>query len=263
MKRISQVFFPLMLVLFIVVLWNTQGTTASDLLMKKQGKPIAVLELFTSEGCSSCPPADRMVSRLLSRARRKGLPIYPLSFHVDYWDKLGWKDPYSQKRFTTRQSHYMKAFGAKRVYTPQVVVNGRMHFVGNHQQKIESAVSKELKVPSKSTISLDIKHKKSQKTLTIRYNIKHKNIFPTQPIHLHIALVERGLVSSVKRGENAQRTLFHNNVVRVFKTIRVGKHLSGSTSIKIPNSVVLENSSIIAYLQHPKTMRILGATSHS
>ena len=89
-----------------------------------------VIELFTSEGCSSCPPADKVLSEVIADARKNNKPIYAMSFHVDYWNRLGWKDPYSDFLFTNRQNNYSDVLGEREVYTPQVFVNGKIYFVG-------------------------------------------------------------------------------------------------------------------------------------
>ena len=93
-------------------------------------EPFAVLELFTSEGCSSCPPADRLLSEMVQQARSSNPRIIPLEFHVDYWNYLGWVDPFSERRFSQRQREYGQAFQSSTVYTPQVIVNGKEEFGG-------------------------------------------------------------------------------------------------------------------------------------
>jgi len=96
-------------------------------------EPVAVVELFTSEGCSSCPPADRILSRLTAETQRDHRRIYTLSFHVDYWDRLGWRDPYSSSANSDRQRQYAELMKLQSVYTPQMIVNGRIEFVGSDQ----------------------------------------------------------------------------------------------------------------------------------
>ena len=108
-----------------------------------------LLELYTSEGCSSCPPADRWLS-----SRVAADPSFTaLAFHVDYWDRLGWKDPFSSDAATARQNAYAKAWGTRRLYTPQMVVNGREEFVGSSEAQADAAVAAALKRPA--TVALD------------------------------------------------------------------------------------------------------------
>ena len=94
-------------------------------------EPFAVVELFTSEGCSSCPPAEALLNQIHPRAAKSGQRIYTLAFHVDYWDRLGWKDPFSEAAYSQRQNSYANGFGEDRIYTPQMIVNGRGGFVGS------------------------------------------------------------------------------------------------------------------------------------
>ena len=107
-------------------------------------EPVAVVELFTSQGCSSCPPADAVLSRVDELAREKKLSVYVLSFHVDYWNRLGWTDPYSDDEFTRRQNQYAGLFRSNRVYTPQMIVNGQTEFVGSDAKRATQAIRRAL-----------------------------------------------------------------------------------------------------------------------
>ena len=104
----------------------------------------AVVELFTSQGCSSCPPADRLLSSLLAEAEKEGKNIFPLSFHVDYWNRLGWRDPYSSSDFSKRQRRYATALSSG-VYAPQMVFKGREECVGSNRYKAQAMINKVMK----------------------------------------------------------------------------------------------------------------------
>ena len=217
-------------------------------------EPIAVVELFTSQGCSSCPPADRVLSELVSRAEKKGQAIYALSFHVDYWNYLGWKDPYSDARFSERQEQYGKALGIN-LYTPQMLVNGRGAFVGSRKAEAEGNVEKALRQAASVSIELGKRLSSSKATVELTYGLSEIN----PEWVLNVALVERNLKDAVKRGENKGRTLVHDNVVRDFEVLPLQK---GSGSVKISISSVADQSqtSVIAYVQHRESMHILGAS---
>ena len=102
----------------------------------------ALVELFTSQGCSSCPAADKYLSELIEKAKKEGKTIFALSFHVDYWNYIGWRDPYSSKEFTDRQKTYFENTKTTSIYTPQVLVNGSEEFVGSNKKGIEGAVDR-------------------------------------------------------------------------------------------------------------------------
>ena len=214
-----------------------------------------VVELFTSEGCSSCPPADDILRGLAEQDN-----VMALSFHVTYWNRLGWKDPFSQPEFDARQYQYGSYFKLNGVYTPQVVINGAAEMVGSRRAQIESEISKENAHDTDFEIDLttDLKDKK----LTTRFKINKK----TENKVLNIALVERNIETKVLRGENEGRTLKHDNVVRLFKTIKLASDTEpalssdrGGIDFMLQADFKTKDCSIIAYLQDEKNMKIVAA----
>src|SRR3954451_12913119 len=120
------------------------------------GDRVAVVELFTSQGCSSCPPADRLLSQLSRDPRYQG-KVIPLSFHVDYWNSLGWQDPYSSSRWSQRQQQYAaRVFHTNRIYTPQAVVNGRSECVGNSDEQVLGRINDALNAEPAGRVSLEV-----------------------------------------------------------------------------------------------------------
>ncbi len=207
----------------------------------------AVVELFTSEGCSSCPSADRAVAALLSKNTSN---VYILAYHVDYWNRLGWKDVFSKAEFSARQRKYASHFAASGVYTPQVIVNGAMEFVGSNESKLNNSVSQSLENNKGS--DLTITATKNAGTVTVDYEINE-----AEPVLLNIALVEPEASTNVKRGENGGSTLHHVNIVRELNAIEVkGK---GTTTIKIPKELSAMPLELIAFTQQKNTFKILGA----
>lgn len=200
-----------------------------------------LVELFTSEGCSSCPPADANLKRLAQLAKENGHPIYTLSFHVDYWNDLGWNDPFSSQAATSRQKMYTKAFRLTRIYTPQFVVNGQWEFVGSNRsqtraailQALQTTMSAELSVVSKLTAShIEVKVAASEFAAGDR---------------LVVALVQNEVQSKVTNGENSGRTLSHVHVVRNFKTMTADR--SATVVFPKPDSVSAEDLHVLVYLQ--------------
>jgi len=110
--------------------------------------PVAVIELFTSQGCSSCPPADKLLTETVNRAKAGQQSVYALSFHVDYWNRLGWSDPYSDARYSARQRQYARQLNTATIYTPQAVINGRQEFVGSNRTRLNTLLADALKHPA-------------------------------------------------------------------------------------------------------------------
>ena len=217
-----------------------------------EATPVVVVELFTSEGCSSCPPADRLLARLAAETRDSGEAVFTLSFHVDYWNYLGWADPYSDAAFSARQRAYSRALG-ERVYTPQMIVNGRRAFVGSDAPKAKRMLAEALRQPAQVTLAVGVSPVTAEGVLLASVAAEG---LPEGAV-VHLAVVERGLSQDVTRGENTGRTLAHDNVVRVFETVEASY---GKVPLTLPHGLVLESASLIAYAQDAGTMAVLGAT---
>ena len=162
-------------------------------------RPIMV-ELFTSEGCSSCPPADKLLAELANRP-----DVVALSFHVDYWDRLGWKDPYSSHEATERQNRYAMLLDLTSVYTPQIIVDGKWQAVGSDRADVEHALDLARRSRKEIPVTLALDHGRAQVQLSAA---------DTASAKLLLIGFDRRHVSAVKRGENGGRTLTHVDVVR-------------------------------------------------
>lgn len=219
----------------------------------KPGGGVAVLELFTSEGCSSCPAADKLLGEMAEIYRGKEMPVYPLAFHVDYWNYLGWHDDYSSPAFTQRQREYGDAFRLSSIYTPQLVVNGKEEFVGSSRSKIVDAITRALS--EGSTVKLTLEAIRKDRDIDI---LARLDPLPTGAVVV-FAVAERELKREIRRGENAGLTLSHQNVVRVFETSTAASVVR--RTLKLPQDLKPANSSIVAFVQDKGTLRILGATA--
>ncbi len=208
---------------------------------------VAVVELFTSEGCSSCPPADRL---LVDLAGRDDPRLLPLAFHVDYWNRLGWTDPFSDAAYSRRQRAYARAFGSGRVYTPQLIVNGRRELVGSRRREAQAAVEQALEQPAQALVHVHADA--TGETVSVVYGVEDA---PEGAV-LHLALVQRQAEQAVPRGENGGKTLHHANVVRVFETVSAG---TGTRSLALPGGLRPAEVAVIAYVQDPATMQVYGA----
>ncbi len=256
MKARNAVLFALALLLISSTVYLSMKPDSKEVLrvIVPAAKAFALVELFTSEGCSSCPSADKLLGELYAEYHKSNQPVYVLAFHVDYWDYIGWKDSFSNKNFSRRQYRYGEALGLRSVYTPQMVVNGSEEFVGSNRAKAVDRIESALKQPKPVAITLsDVVM--SNRSLKAAYSISE---IP-QGTELNVALAERGLVRNVLRGENGGRKLQHDNVVRSFKTM--SPLPSGEMTIEFPEDVNTDNASLVAYLQDTKTMQILAAVN--
>src|SRR6185503_2394233 len=179
-----------------------------------------VLELFTSQGCSSCPPADRLVSRLASAGMLGDRPVAPLSFHVDYWNDGGWADPYSLPAWTERQRQYSEKLGDDRVYTPEMVIGGASGVVGSNAARVTQAVQRSARpalLPA-----------------TAAWSKGEVTISATAPkdADVWVAVWEDGTSTRVRGGENSGETLGSDRVVRRFERVAAAGQ-RGSTSVKL------------------------------
>ncbi len=242
-----------MKLLFISLATILSGTTVNvtdiqDNVHRAQ-KGFAVVELFTSEGCSSCPPADEAVADI-----QREFPdnVFVLSFHVDYWNYLGWKDEFSDASYSVRQQRYGSAFHLESIYTPQVVVNGKKEFVGSDKIELEKTIGESLKSTASSDVQLNISAASSAQGATVQYESNANGKY-----ELNIALVQLKAESDVKRGENKGRKLKHINIVRGFKIITMNGG-TGSAQFEIPAGLSKQDCKIIAYLQDKNSLEIIG-----
>jgi len=253
----KKIFYFIALSAPIFTLWCCTSSTAKEKentkFVSSNGiKPgtnnIAVLELFTSQGCSSCPPADKLIGSYTSKTN-----VIPLSFHVDYWDRLGWKDAFSSKEYSQRQYMYASALKAD-VYTPQLIINGQVALIGSDAGKIAATLNKIFSEQPIATLSI-------QKPATENGNVivKYEATGNTKNAILNIAVVEKQAVTPVKGGENMGATLTDYNVVRNFKTIDSIVNGENMTSINFPLSLDFKNRALVLFLQEKANNKIIAA----
>jgi hypothetical protein len=216
-----------------------------------QAHGFAVVELFTSEGCSSCPPADEALAQI---KMEYGDNVHVLSFHVDYWDYLGWKDAFSNTLYSTRQQQYASVFRLESIYTPQVIVNGSKEFVGSDKPVLQKTITESLRAIPGKALKISA-YSAGNKEVTVKYETAADD-----RENLDIALIQSHATSDVKRGENKGRILKHVNVVRNFKTISLDKMGTGSMELELPAGSAKDDFKIIAWLQDKHTLYISGAT---
>jgi hypothetical protein len=249
--------------IFGFTLSNTRRVPATsnfaDDVAKPESTPVLV-ELFTSEGCSSCPPADALLSRLGRTQPVRGADIIALEEHVDYWDRLGWKDPFSSEAATARQGEYGQAFGGRQVYTPQMVVDGRAEFVGGSDTDALRAI-RAASQSQKPAIQLSWE---KDDTLAIHVEPRN-NAGQRDGQQLYLVVAENMLHSDVKRGENAGRALEHNGVVR--QLLPLGKvdaaeaGFSSSVAVHPDQGWNRANLLAVIFVQERRSRHILAAAA--
>ena len=205
----------------------------------------AVVELFTSEGCSSCPPADNLVEKLMAEGKQD---VYIVCFHVDYWNRLGWKDAFSQAAFSNRQRQYAAHFSADGVYTPQIIVNGIDRFIGSDEAKLRSSL---LKTKAASNLTIKV-----MRTSSAMIHLSYA-ITSSVPALLNIAMVQPEATTSVMNGENKGKELHHVNIVRMLKTTDAST--AGNLDVAIPEVLYKIPFRLIVYAQQKSNLQITGA----
>ncbi|MEO8088339.1 MAG: DUF1223 domain-containing protein [Bacteroidota bacterium] len=214
-------------------------------------EPVAVIELFTSQGCSSCPAADKLLSQTINDSKKDGRKIIALSFHVDYWNHLGWSDPFSEKIYSQRQRAYASSLNLRSVYTPQMIVNGMYEFVGSNAGDLNASLDKALRTEPTASFET-VSATADGNLLHVKYALEGNY----SGCNINIALVSRKEITSVKHGENGGRILTNENVVRSFMTREA--QLSGELILENPTSSTNENLAVVVYIQQ-SDLKIVGA----
>jgi hypothetical protein len=227
---------------------------------------VVVVELFTSEGCSSCPPADALLKELSEQQKMEDVQIVALEEHVDYWNHLGWRDPYSAAEFSERQNDYSHVFGTDGVYTPQMIVDGQHEIVGSRSLAAREAIQKAASQP-KAEIELLPSGNATSGKLAFEVQIKSLNgISPRGAAELWLAVTEKGLQKDVKAGENSGETLKHAAVVRSLRKIDTIRELAGYSrqfQAAIEPSWKKENLAVVVFLAEKSSHKIVGAAVSS
>jgi hypothetical protein len=211
-----------------------------------------VVELFTSEGCSSCPPADRLLGELQQQHTLKNAELILLGEHVDYWNELGWKDRFSSAEFTERQRQYASSLRLESAYTPQAVVDGRFDVVGNDQSGLERAIVRAASSPKPAQVSLSWSEEKL-------LHVAAANAFDS---HVLLAVTEDDLSTQVGAGENGGRTLRHAAVVRELRDLGATKNGEFQTEVKLDwRPEWKKSNSHVVVLVQTANRQLVGAAS--
>ena len=227
---------------------KVKRSTSSDVVNSYE--PVIVLELFTSQGCSSCPPADVLLNSAKEQYPEK---VFALSYHVDYWNYIGWEDPFSKAAFTKKQRYYNQKFRYRSNYTPQLVVNGKEHFVGSDATKLSKKIAEYGKLQAANSIVISNVNQNGQ---TIDFNYKIDGKLAEKKLRAVLVLDER--TTSVKRGENRNRVLKNANIVVAEKYIELN-NTAGNNTITIPPIVAAKDKITLLLVTENEAADITGA----
>jgi hypothetical protein len=224
--------------------------------------PRAVVELFTSQGCSSCPPADKIIGELA-----KDPNVIALSMPIDYWDYLGWKDTLADSRFSARQKAYSAARGDRKVYTPQVVVNGSAQVIGSDRANIEGAISDTAKAAGVMAVPVSITLAGKQVTVSVAAD-KGPAASPGSASlgEVWLCSVTREIPISIGKGENRGHTVTYHNVVRNLLKVGDWNGSAGSWTVPLENISREGVDTAVVFVQggnREKPGAMLGAASAS
>ena len=226
----------------------------SEIENPKSKQPVLV-ELYTSEGCSSCPPADRVLARLAKEQPNADAEIITLALHVDYWNYLGWKDEFSSALYSRRQNGYAERFRLDSIYTPQMVVDGQAQFVGSNFGQARQAIAEAVK-NEKANIEI------SNDVNNLKVNISE--LPPHENSYVWLAIAENNLRTNVRRGENSGRTLEHVSVVRDLKLLGelapTAKTFASETAWQIQPNWNKKNLKFVVFVQGKETKKVYGVS---
>ena len=256
MKKLINISFAASLAIAAIILTSfVEGQHNTEVQKEKidntGNSGFAVVELFTSQGCSSCPPAEDLVAKV--QEENIGKPVYILAFHVDYWNHQGWKDVFSDREFTKRQYQYASWLKTETVYTPQIVVNGKREFIGSQEATLNNAVTTSLHATFPSSLSLNVSLNSNK--IKVQYQAKGAG----HNTSLQLALVQKVAQTTVKRGENAGRILSHVQIVRQIQSESVSSTGSGYAEILIPAGFDPKGWEVIGFLQNNNNGEIFAA----
>ena len=223
-----------------------------------------IVELFTSEGCSDCPPVDKFLAKIGRNQPVRGVLIIPLEEHVDYWDSQGWRDPFSDPLFTMRQQWYAQHFGLPSTATPELVVDGRTQFLGHNIGKMGDAIVESAHAPqARITLTLAGGDDKDSLHAAIRIEDYPADIpKKDDKAEVRVAVTEDDLSSQVRAGENSGKSLEHQGVVRKLLSageVKIGEPFSKEVKIPLGHGWNPQHLHVVVFLEAHSSHQILGA----
>lgn len=249
--------FPVFLLAALFIFGSNKQCQAQERVAARGRTPVLV-ELFTSEGCSDCPPADELLKKLDELQPVAGAQIIVLSEHVDYWNRLGWIDPFSSEFYTQRQSAYAERFGLSSVYTPQMVVDGASEFVGSDGRRAQAAIE-----GAARGTKIEVKTSAVSREASLQVHVETDDS-AEKPADVYVVLAQSRATSQVARGENAGRKLNHVAIAREFKQIgslEPGKSFTKDVRLQLSHELAQDaGMRAVVFVQERRTGRVLGSS---
>jgi len=250
MQIISVILF---LLSFTIHFSNAQNSDPSN-------SGVVLVELFTSQGDINSPQADKLLSEIIADAEKNNKPVYCISMHVDFWNRFGWKDPYSSLMYTRRLTNYTSVLKEKETFTPYIIINGTKSVAGTDRKKVLATIDAELKIPA--LVPLDFSYTIFDDTLDITYDSHLKSVSGKSgnDKYIYVVIVEKNLSTKVTKGDNAGKILLNDNVSKLFFTTDL-KSSKGLVRVPLKKIKPDINKSIILFIQDKSTRKVLNASS--
>ena len=242
--------FLITCLILIITTASQNKPTGKNIFQQTANNGFAVMELFTSQGCSSCPPADNLLGKY---AAMHNDHIIALAFHVDYWNRLGWTDSFSSAKYSRRQRDYAMIIDNASVYTPQLIINGEKEFVCSDEGKIAAAVSSALITKPAIAISID-KIDKEGKNITVNYKLD----MILKNITMQAVLVQKQIFTNILKGENRGLKLTNYNVVRDLNNSHIS-NISSAIHLNLPVGYNDKDFEVVLFVQDDASGKIIGA----
>jgi hypothetical protein len=219
---------------------------------QKQLYPTVLIELFSSEGCSSCPAADEFLQELIARADSSRAPVFCLDYHVDIWNRTGWVDRFSDTSFSRRQREYMVKNGQHALFTPMMFVNGGGALPGAAKKEVATLINRNMSTLPKAILETKAGYIPGTHTLVVDYAITGE----ADSCSIHFVLAYKAIKSEVTAGENAGKTLVHHHTAKLWKQVDIDPSKKGKVSIALPEDVPLSNLMLVSFVQHDPSWKV-------
>lgn len=220
----------------------------------QQTVPTVLIELFSSEGCSSCPMADQFLQELLTIADSVQAPVFCVDYHVDIWNQSGWVDRFSDTSFSRRQREYMVKTKQQAMFTPMIFVNGGGAIPGNAKSEVSKLINENMRTKPKTGLVAKAGYIQEINTLIVDYEIEGD----IDSCSLQLVLAYKEIESKVTAGENAGQTLVHHHTAKTWKEVPLNGKRIGRTEIKLPDDVPFSNLLLVTFVQHQPTWKVLA-----